>query len=147
MKRLFKRLIRILKPHRIDSLQSSFQDLKILPSNSPTPNIRNHVLTPPKLLTEVKTSHGTEFTSIGTKDVYNSSTKETETQVWNNIKPKKFVSFRSPLKRNINITDTGMKKKMITHIRKERSEYTISHVTEIKIIEENALKLSRSVSL
>ena len=134
-----ERLIRILKPHRIDSL--------LLPSNSPTPNIRNHVLTPPKLVTEVKKSYGTEFTSIVQNDVYNSSTKEAETQISNNIKPKKFVSFRSPSKQNTNDTYTGIKKKMITHIRKERSEYTISHVTEIKIIEENTLKLSRSVSL
>ena len=134
-----ERLIRILKPHRIDAL--------LLPSNSPTPNIRNHVLTPPKLVTEVKKSYGTEFTSSVQNDVYNSSTKEAETQISNNIKPKKFVSFRSPSKQNTNDTDTVIKKKMITHIRKERSEYTISHVTEIKIIEETALKLSRSVSL
>ena len=139
MKRLMERLIRILKPHRIDSL--------LLPSNSPTPNIRNHVLTPPKLVTEVKKSYGTEFTSSVQNDVYNSSTKEAETQISNNIKPKKFVSFRSPSKQNTNDTYTGIKKKMVTHIRKERSEYTISHVTEIKIIEEKTLKLSRSVSL
>ena len=134
-----ERLIRILKPHRIDSL--------LLPSNSPTPNIRNHVLTPPKLVTEVKKSYETEFTSSVQNDVYNSSTKEAETQISNNIKPKKFVSFRSPSKQNTNDTYTGIKKKMVTHIRKERSEYTISHVTEIKIIEAKTLKLSRSVSL
>ena len=128
-----------MKPHRIDSL--------LLPSNSPTPNIRNHVLTPPKLVTEVKKSYRTEFTSSVQNDVYNSSTKEAETQISDNIKPKKFVSFRSPSKQNTNDTYTGIKKKMVTHIRKERSEYTISHVTEIKIIEAKTLKLSRSVSL
>ena len=139
MKRLLERLLRMLKPHRVDSL--------LLPSNSPSTNIRNQILTPPKLLTEVRKSYGKEFTSIVPKDVYNTSTKEAETQISNNIKPKKFVSFRSPSKQNSNDTDTVIKKKMITHIRKERSEYTISHVTEIKIIEETALKLSRSVSL
>ena len=130
-----------MKPHRIDSISNS----KI--SDSPTPNIRNRVLTPPKLLTEDKRSYETEFTSSGPKGVYNSSTKENETQITNNIKPKNFASFRSPLKRNTNDTDTGIKKKMITHIRKERSEYKISHVAEIEIIEENSVKLCRKTSL
>ena len=134
-----ERLQRILKPHRADSLLFS--------SDSPSPNIRNQVLTPPKLLPELKKSFGAEFISNGQKDVHNSSTKEAETQISNNEKPKKFVSFRSPLKRTINDTYTGIEKKMTTHIRRERSEYTISHVTEIKVIEENGLKLSRSVSL
>ena len=134
-----ERLQRILKPHRVDSL--------LFPSDSPSPNIRNQVLTPPKLLPEVRKSFGAEFVSSGPKGVYNSSTKEAETQISNNKKPKKFVSFRSPLKRNINDTYSRIEKNMTTHIRKERSEYTISHVTEIKIIEENDLKLSRSVSL
>ena len=133
------RLQRILKPHRVDSL--------LFPSDSPSPNIRNQVLTPPKLLPEVRKNFGAEFVSSGPKGVYNSSTKEAETQISNNKKPKKFVSFRSPLKRNINDTYSRIEKNMTTHIRKERSEYTISHVTEIKIIEENGLKLSRSVSL
>ena len=134
-----ERLQRILKPHRVDSL--------LFPSDSPSPNIQNQVLTPPKLLPELKKSVVAEFVSNGRNDVYNSSTKEAETQISNNKKPKKFVSFRSPLNRTSNDTYTGIEKKMTTHIRRERSEYTISHVTEIKVIDENGLKLSRSVSL